>query len=388
MKRGFDTIVGSTPASPDACSEQLELVVSGMSCASCAARVERTLAAQPGVDQASVNFATARATVSVDSAAADVDELVSAITQIGYGLTSIGAKGLEPDRQGEIAEEAMWWRRVLVAWPLAVAVLALLLFAMEETWARWTAAILTVPVQFWAGWPFLHQAAVRARARAANMDTLIAIGTLAAFAFSTYELFSGGDLYYDTAALIVAFLLLGRYFEAKARGRATSAIRKLLELGAKDARLVIDGDEQMVPVDRVGVDDVVRVRPGEKVPVDGVVIEGMSAVDESMLTGESIPIDKKPGDAVAGATINRQGVLTLRATAVGAGTALAQIVHLVEAAQNTKAPVQRLADRISAIFVPVVLALAAVTFIGSNGRSASTPRSSTRPAHSPRVRCP
>ncbi len=236
-----------------------------------------------------------------------------------------------------------------------------------EPWARWSALALTVPIQFWAGWPFLHQAAVRARARQANMDTLISMGTMAAFTFSAYQVVFGpshSDHYFDTAALIIAFLLLGRYFEARAKGMASSAIRRLLELGAKEARLLVDGAEQMVPIEDVHVGDELRVRPGEKIPVDGVVEDGSSAVDESMLTGESVPVDKRPGDTVAGATINANGVLTLRATAVGVDTALAQIVRLVEEAQGTKAPVQRLADRISGVFVPVVVLIAAATLAG------------------------
>ncbi|MGQ0521123.1 MAG: copper-translocating P-type ATPase, partial [Actinomycetota bacterium] len=238
---------------------------------------------------------------------------------------------------------------------------------MHEPWARWSAFALTVPVQFWAGYPFLHQAALRARARQANMDTLIAIGTLAAFAYSAVNVAFGphhSDHYFDTSALIIAFLLLGRYFEARARGKASSAIRALLELGAKEARVLVDGGERLVPVEKVTVGDLLRVRPGEKIPVDAEVVDGRSAVDESMLTGESVPVDKRPGDRVAGATINAQGALTVRATAVGADTALARIVRLVEEAQGTKAPVQRLADRVSGVFVPFVLALALVTFAG------------------------
>ena len=235
---------------------------------------------------------------------------------------------------------------------------------MEQSWGRWLMFALTVPVQFVAGWPFLHAAAVRARARAASMDTLIAIGTLAAFAYSTVALLTGGDLYFDTAALIIAFLCLGRYFEARAKGRASSAIRKLLQLGAREARLLVDGHERMVPVAQLRVGDLVRVAPGEKVPADGDVLEGSAAVDESVLTGESVPVDKRPGDRVAGATINTDGSLTVRVTAVGADSALAQIVQLVEQAQGAKAPVARLADRVSAVFVPVVLALAALTFAG------------------------
>jgi len=346
---------------------EVELAVSGMTCGSCAARVEKVLARHEGVEQAGVNFATERATVVFDPDRVGVDDLVAAVGRIGYGLAPAEVTGEAESVDAEAAIRAMWLRRVLVAWPLGLAVLVLSLFFMHEPWARWSAFALAVPVQFWAGWPFLHTAAVRARARQANMDTLIAIGTLAAFTFSAVNVAFGpshSDHYFDTSALIIAFLLLGRYFEATAKGRASSAIRALLELGAKEARLVVDGVESMVPVERVRVGDVLRVRPGEKIPVDAEVVDGRSAVDESMLTGESVPVDKGPGEKVAGATLNAQGALTLRATAVGSDTALAQIVRLIEEAQGTKAPVQRLADRISSIFVPFILALAAATFVG------------------------
>ncbi|HSJ46955.1 MAG TPA: copper-translocating P-type ATPase, partial [Euzebyales bacterium] len=197
----------------------------------------------------------------------------------------------------------------------------------------------------------------------ANMDTLIALGTLAAFGFSVVQLFAGGPLYFESAVLIIAFLVLGRWLEARAKGRAGAAIEALLKLGASQARLVAsDGFEYLVPVERVRVGDVVRVRPGEKVPVDGEVVEGASAVDEAMLTGESVPVDKSPGSEVSGATLNTSGVLTVRATAVGADSALARIVTMVERAQSGKGAAQRLADRVSAVFVPVVLVIALVTF--------------------------
>ena len=345
---------------------EVEFAITGMTCGSCAARVEKALSRQPGVASAGVNLASEKATVSFDPSVASGDDLVAAVVKIGYGLTPVTVDG-PPEVDADNASQRMWLRRVLVAWPLGIAVLVLSLGFMHEPWARWTALVLASPVQFWAGWPFLRQAAARAKARQANMDTLIAIGTLSAFTFSAYQVVFGpshSDHYFDTAALIIAFLLLGRYFEAKARGRASSAIRTLLELGAKEARVVVDGAEQMIPVDQVHVGDMIRVRPGEKLPVDGDVVDGASAVDESMLTGESVPVDKLPGDRVAGATINVQGVLTIRATAVGADTALSQIVRLVEEAQGTKAPVQALADRIAGIFVPIVLLLAVATLAG------------------------
>jgi cation-transporting ATPase V/Cu+-exporting ATPase len=256
---------------------------------------------------------------------------------------------------------------VVAAAPAAVFALALMVrpSLMEAAGWRWAALVVATLVEFVIGWPFLREAARRARRRSANMDTLVAVGTLAAYGFSVWELATGGmELYFETAILLIAFLSLGRWFEARARGRAGQAIRALLELGAKQARVVRDGTELLVPVDQVVVGDLVRVRPGEKIPVDGEVVEGASAVDESMLTGESVPVEKTVGDRVAGATLNTSGALTLTATAVGSDTALAQIVRLVEQAQAGKGQAQRLADRISAVFVPSVLAVAVLTFAG------------------------
>jgi len=348
-------------------AEPVELVVSGMTCGSCATRVQRALSRQDGVEEAAVNFATGRATVHFDPALVKVDDLVTAVAKAGYGLAPVGGSAdFDPEAsEGEV--RAMWLRRVLVAWPLGVTVLVLSLFFMDDPWARWTAFVLATPVQFWAGFPFLRAAAVRLRSFQANMDSLISMGTLAAFFFSAYQVVFGphhSDHYFDTSALIIAFLLLGRFFEATAKGKASRAIRTLLELGAKEARLVTGGDERLVPVEQVVVGDLLRVRPGEKAPVDGEVVDGASAVDESMLTGESVPVDKNPGDRVAGATLNTQGVLTVRATAVGTDTALSQIVRLIEEAQGTKAPVQALADRISGVFVPIVLVIATLTLAG------------------------
>ncbi len=348
---------------PEAVSERIELSVEGMTCASCAARVEKILSRQNGVSQARVNFASSSAFVVVDPRSVGLEDLQAAVHKIGYGIAEAEPASGEKSEDAADRERSLWFRRVALSFPLAISVAVLSLFFHGEDWGRWLAFYLTIPVQFVAGWPFIRGAVVRARSLAASMDTLIAIGTLAAFLFSTYALLVGGDIYFDVSAVIVFAILLGRYFEARAKGRASAAIKKLLELGAKEARLVIDGgEERMVPVDEVKVGDVVRVRPGEKIPVDGEVISGGSAVDESMLTGESIPVEKTVGDKVAGATINTSGALTVRATAVGAGTALAQIVKLVQEAQAAKAPVQRLADRISGVFVPAVLAIAAASF--------------------------
>ncbi|MBA3728292.1 MAG: cadmium-translocating P-type ATPase [Actinobacteria bacterium] len=337
---------------------ELHLDVTGMTCGSCAARVERTLQGQPGVLQANVNLATAEATVRLGEEGASFEVLREAVRRRGYDI--------EPHRDrreddAQHVEERGWLRRVALAWPLALGVMVASMFWMDEEWARWTAFALATPVQFVAGWPFLRAAAARARHLAANMDTLIALGTGAAYTYSLWALFAGEELYFETAALILAFLLLGKYVEARTRGRASAAIRTLLELGAREAHVVRDGREFLMLVDQVKVGDLVRVRPGEKIPTDGVVVEGSSAVDESMLTGESVPVEKSQGEVVTGATLNADGVLLVRATRVGSETALAQIVRLVGEAQGSKAPIQRLADRVAGIFVPVVIGIAAAT---------------------------
>ncbi|MBW3659223.1 MAG: heavy metal translocating P-type ATPase, partial [Actinobacteria bacterium] len=359
---------------PDTATRTLDLDVEGMTCGSCAARVQKVLGKQEGVADAAVNYATGRARIEV-TPEADERQLAAAVERIGYRLLTDTDRA-EAARAGddhddvEAAAEAGWLRRAYVALPLAAVVVVIAMFSGDfgmSTTGMWLVFALTVPVQFWAGWPFLREAAKRARRLTANMDTLIALGTLTAFAASTVVLVRGGhdaEVYFETSAVIIAFLVLGRYFEAKAKGRAGRAIRALLELGAKDARVLRDGSEVTVPIEQVRVGDLLRIRPGEKVPTDGVVVDGVSAVDESMLTGESVPVDKIVGANVAGATINTSGVLTVEATAVGSETALAQMVRMVEEAQGGKAEVQRLADRVAAVFVPTVMVLAALTFLG------------------------
>jgi cation-transporting ATPase V len=360
------------------------LLVEGMTCGSCSARVQRALEKQPGVTRADVNFATGLATVRAD-AGADPTAWASAIEGAGY---RVAERQVTADRQpagptaqeraeraerGEAEHRRLWGRRLVLVTPPALFLLALMVAEMTgndelmmRTPVRVAAFLVATPVQFYVGWPFLREAARRARHLTANMDTLIAIGTSAAYLFSVAQLATGGhELYFEAQVIIIAFIVLGRYLEARAKGRAGRAIRSLLELGAKEARLVdADGIERMVPVDQVVTGDTLRVRPGEKIPVDGEVIAGASAVDESMLTGESVPVDKVVGATVAGATINTSGALTIRATAVGADTALARIVRMVEDAQAGKSDMQRLADRVSGVFVPTVLVIALLTFAG------------------------
>ncbi|MFN2588819.1 MAG: heavy metal translocating P-type ATPase [Actinomycetota bacterium] len=359
----------------------IDFAVEGMTCGSCAARVQRSLEKVPGVARAEVNLATHQARVTLADPDLDPGALMDAADAIGYGLSAVeqsqraiasSTVAIEgptaPAEDADAAHAREWRGRVLAVLPPAAFMLVTMLMgpaAMEDDALRWAMLAVATPVQFWIGWPFLREAARRARRRTANMDTLIAVGTLAAYGFSVYQLTAGAmDLYFETGVLIIAFLSLGRFLEARAKARAGRAIRALLELGAKEARVLVDGREVMKPVAEVVVGDLVRVRPGEKVPVDGEVAEGASAVDESMLTGESVPVEKVPGDRVVGATVNASGALTIRTSAVGADTALAQIVRLVEEAQTGKGEVQRLADRISAVFVPTVIVLATLTFAG------------------------
>ncbi len=371
--------------SSDGLREVVEIEVSGMTCGSCAARVQRALGRQPGVSEALVNYATGRATVELEPGAVDPDQLVAAVVHAGYGATPVAPSATEQARtfqaleRSEAREQANLVRRIALAVPLATAIAILTWTQPHDQTARWITAALAVPVQFWCGAPFLRSAWTRARARATNMDTLIALSTLAAFVYSTVMLLSADAVYehgvpvakfdmplcYDMGAIIIAALLIARWCEAKARSSSGRAVRELAQLGATQARLVDPEDpgapERLVPVEQVRRGDVFRVRPGDSVPVDGIVIAGASAVDESMLTGESLPVEKDVGALLTGATLNVDGVLQARATAVGADTALSQLVALVERAQATKPKIQRLADQIASVFVPVVLVLAALT---------------------------
>jgi P-type Cu+ transporter len=350
---------------------ELRLDLEGMTCAACAARIEKKLNKLDGVD-ATVNFATEQATVHTD-APVSVGTLVAAVEAAGYGAREVApAHGHAHDEPVRALE-----RRLVLALALTVplAVLAMVPALQFDGW-EWLAFALATPVVLVSGIGFHRAAARGALHGAATMDTLISIGTLAAWLWSTVVLVAGldADTYFEVAAVITTLILLGRYLEAHAKRRSREAVTKLLELGAKEARLVRDGAEVLVPAADVRVGDVFIVRPGEKVATDGVVVEGESAVDQSLLTGESVPAEVAPGDGVAGATINTHGRLVVRATKVGADTALAQIARLVEAAQSGKAPIQRLADRVSAVFVPVVLGISLATLAGwlAAGASASS----------------
>jgi len=341
-------------------TERLELPITGMTCASCAARVEKKLNRLDGVE-ATVNYATEAANVVFDPERTRPEELVSAVESAGYGA-SLATEGPADAAVADPAAELR--RRLLIVLALAVpAVLISMVPFFEFENSHWLVLQLATPVAIWGAWPFHRAAWANLRHGAATMDTLISLGTLAAWTWSVMALFVlDGEHYLEVAAAVPAFLLAGRYFEARAKRSSGAALRALLELGAKDAAVLDDdGTERRVPIAALAVGDRFVVRPGEKVATDGLVEEGSSAIDASLLTGESIPVEVGPGEAVAGATVNAGGRLVVRATRIGADTALAQIARLVSEAQTGKAPVQRLADRISAIFVPVVIGLATAT---------------------------
>ena len=347
------------------------LAVSGMTCAACVRRVERVLRAAPGVAHAAVNLATEQAIVTL-SGQATINDLVSAVDAAGYHATPvIDREETAAEDERERAEEARRRREMRVRYgklalgfALTAPIVAIAMFGMDIRYRDYLLLALTTPVWLVVGWDFHRNTLRNARHGAVNMDTLVSAGSSIAFFYSIVATFTGQDTFYDTAAIIITFIFLGKVLESLAKGRASSAIRQLMGLGAKTARVVRGNVEQDLPVSQVLPGDVLIVRPGEKIPVDGTVREGTSSVDESMLTGESLPVGKHPGDSLIGATINGGGLLTMRATAVGRKTQLAQIIRLVDAAQIAKAPVQQLADRISGIFVPVIFGIAALTFAG------------------------
>ncbi|WP_432191198.1 heavy metal translocating P-type ATPase [Streptomyces sp. bgisy027] len=385
----------ATPASGPAdraAASDVELLIGGMTCASCAARVEKKLNRMDGVT-ATVNYATEKARVSYP-AGIEVADLIAVVEKTGYTAEEPAPPQPAPeqDRAPEDPEPAAYRERLVVSALLTVPVIVLSMVpALQfDNW-QWLALTLAAPVVVWGGLPFHRAALTNARHGAATMDTLISMGTLAAFAWSLWALFLGdagmpglhdtfeftpaataadvtarvdgaSQIYLEVASGVVTFILLGRYLEARSKRRAGAALRALMELGAKDVAVLRDGREVRVPVERLAVGDRFVVRPGEKIATDGTVVEGASAVDAALLTGESVPVDVTVGDAVTGATVNAGGRLVIEATRVGADTRLARMARLVEDAQNGKAEVQRLADRISAVFVPAVIVLAVATF--------------------------
>ncbi|ASU78974.1 heavy metal translocating P-type ATPase [Actinopolyspora erythraea] len=363
-------------------TSEVELAISGMTCASCASRIERKLNKMDGVS-ATVNYATEKAKVA-HPADVDTDELVKTVEAAGYGAAIPGTgEDEESGAETEDADLLALRQRLLVSTLLSVPVIAMAMIpALQFTYWQWISLTLASPVLVWGALPFHRAAWTNLRHGAATMDTLISMGTVAAFGWSLYALLFGsagvpgmthafeftverssgaGAIYLEVAAGVTTFILAGRYFEARSKRRSGAALRALLELGAKDVAVLRDGQEQRIPTDQLRVDDRFVVRPGEKIATDGVIEEGSSAVDASMLTGESVPVEVQPGDNVVGATVNAGGRIVVRATRIGSDTQLSQMAKLVEEAQTGKAQVQRLADRVSGVFVPIVIALAVGT---------------------------
>jgi Cu+-exporting ATPase len=360
----------------DVPTAKAELPITGMTCANCASTIERTLKRLEGVVSASANFANERASVEYLPGVISLAAIQQAIRDVGYDVVVPG-EGESAEDVERVAREAEIRDQTRKFWVGVAFTLPLFLLSMgrdfgllgtwtHEPWVNWLFLALATPVQFYVGWDYYVGGFKSLRVGSANMDVLVAMGSSSAYFYSLAVLLFpaiGGHVYFETSAMIITLIKLGKMLEARAKGRTSEAIKKLMGLRPKTARVVRDGVEVDIPVETVALGDVVVVRPGERLPVDGVVVEGHSAVDESMLTGESLPVDKKPGDEVVGGTINKQGLLKFEATRVGAQTALAQIIRLVEEAQGSKAPIQRLADRVAAVFVPAVIGVALLTFL-------------------------
>jgi len=347
--------------------EDIVLNVEGMTCASCVARIERILTKTPGVEEASVNLATERAAVRFDPARVDVGTLMTRVAGIGYRAQPlIEDESEDPVETRRRREAATARRRLITGWVLKAPVPLLSMAVPMFNGKNYLLFALTLPVWLWVGFAFHRGALTNLRHRTANMDALVSLGSTAAFLYSavTTAVQPMTDVYYDTTAWIITLIFQGKYLETVARGRTSTAIRKLIGLQPKTARVQRGASEVEVPVRELIRGDILIVRPGERIATDGVVLDGLSSVDESMVSGESIPIDKGPGDQVTGATLNQHGILRLRVTRLGRETVLGQIIKLVQDAQGSKAPIQRLVDRVAAYFVQGVLFVAALTFLG------------------------
>ena len=369
-KLGYGIIQTAQP------EEKVTLKITGMSCAACAAKIEKRLGKLDGMIKAAVNLATEKATVELDRSKLKVSDVIAAISALGYGAEK--EQEMSPDRDKEQREkEIKRLRRELIisavlSAPLILAMI-LTLFGINIPFLHdWRfQIILATPVQFIIGYRFYKNAYYALRAKSPNMDVLIAMGTTAAYLYSVYNAFFQKpmpgtfmkDLYFEAAATIITLILLGKYFEAVAKGKTSEAIKKLMGLRAKTARVIRNGIETDISIEDVEVGEIIVVRPGEKIPVDGIIMEGNSTVDESMLTGESLPVEKQIGDTVIGATINKFGAFKFQATKIGRDTVLSQIIQMVEDAQGSKAPIQKIADRVSGVFVPIVLGIALATFL-------------------------
>lgn len=351
--------------------EKIDLDITGMTCAACATRIEKGLNKIPGVMQANVNLAMEQASVQYNSDVTSPSDMIQKVKDLGYGATlHKEAKERADERNKEIRfQKIRFFMSAALSLPLLYTMIAHFgwsgFYMPHILMDPWVQFALATPVQFIIGWPFYRGAYKALKNGSANMDVLVALGTSAAYFYSLVATLTGNvdKLYFETSAVLITLIILGKLFEALAKGRTSEAIKKLMGLQAKSATVVRDGKEVTIPIEEVMAGDTVIVKPGEKIPVDGVVISGTSAVDESMLTGESVPVDKKAGDPLIGATLNKNGVLTFQATKVGKETALAQIIKVVEQAQGSKAPIQRMADTISGIFVPIVVGIAVAVFI-------------------------
>jgi P-type Cu+ transporter len=364
--------------------EHATLKLRGMSCAACASNIEDAIRTVSGVSESAVNFGAEQAIVAYDPKKTNLDAIQAAVTEAGYAAYPLQPEAIgadETETTDRLRASRTLQRKIILGGSISVllvlgslsAMTGLSLPWMPSALANpWVQLALTAPVQFWCGFSFYGNAWKSLKRHTASMDTLIALGTSAAYFYSVFAtlfphvLMKQGlmpEVYYETAAIVITLILLGRWFEHRARGQTSDAIRKLIGLQARTARIIRSGAELEVPIENVQLNDVVVVRPGEKIPVDGEVVEGISTIDEAMVTGESLPVKKQVGDQVIGATLNKTGSFKFRATRIGADTVLAQIVKLVQQAQGSKAPIQRLADRVTRWFVPVVIAIALLTFV-------------------------
>jgi Cu+-exporting ATPase len=348
--------------------------ITGMTCASCSASNERVLSKTPGIKKSSINFATKKALVEYDNKILSEEDIKKIIISNGYGIAE------RHSRRHQIGNKYVQYKnelfgnvkvRLILSVIFSFPILLGMFFKIESgflisgiDFVMWIHIILATLVVFVLGWPFHRMAYLQAKKREANMDTLISMGTLVAYIFSFWAVFNGQKDYLETAAVIIMFILLGKYLEDKSVQKTGEAMRKLMELGAKRARILVRGEEKEVEISEIKIGDIVVVRPGEKIPLDGYIVEGESAVDESMLTGESLLVEKKVGDYVFGSMLNEDGILKVRVSQTGEGSALAQIIRTVEEAQNSKTPIQKLVDKTARIFVPIVLFLALITFLG------------------------
>ena len=353
---------------------KLEIPISGMTCANCSATIERNLKKMPGVVNANVNLATERASVEFIPTIVNYSDVKAKIVDLGYGVIegSAGSRPADSEAEARDREIAQQKRMLVIGIILTIPVFIIgmanmLGLLMHQTWSNWVMFLLATPVQFYVGSQYYTGGYKALKNGSANMDVLIALGSSAAYFYSVavliFPMQLGHVVYFETSALIITLIKLGKYLEVVAKGRTSAAIKALMGLQPKTARVVRAGVEQDLPIEEVQPGDTVIVRPGEKIAVDGIVLDGRSSVDESMLTGESLPVDKRPGSEVIGATMNKSGMLTVQATKVGSESALAQIVRLVEEAQGSKAPIQALADRVSGVFVPIVIVIALLTFL-------------------------